>query len=135
MGLNHGSNPARGVGDAQRVIPPARGDTARMRLLPVLLLPFLLCACGAEPASVPTWRGEGHLVEITVHDLHCEGCEKTVEDEIALVEGVDSVTADHVTNLVLVTLEAQAERVATLPGIRDAVHEAGMQVVGEDELE
>ena len=68
-------------------------------------------------------------------DLPCAGCEKTIEDELALIEGVESVTSDHVTNLVLVTLEAEAKRAAAIPGLRDAIHEAGMQVVGEDEID
>ena len=38
------------------------------------------------------------------------GCEKTLEDALALVEGVEAVLADHETKLVLVTLEADAVR-------------------------
>lgn len=107
-----------------------------MRILAALLLATsLLAACGAEAAPLPPWRGEGNLVEITVHDLHCDGCEKSIEDELALVEGVESVTADHETNLVLVVLEPEADRAQSLPALRNAVHEAGMLVVGEDEIE
>ena len=106
-----------------------------MRILPALLLAAsLLGACGGEPAPVPPWRGEGNLIEVTVHDLHCDGCEVNVEGELALVEGVESVTADHETDLVLVILEAEADRVQSIPVIRNAIHEAGMLIVGEDAI-
>ncbi len=106
-----------------------------MRTLPVLLALLTLGACGTEPPVVPAWRGEGNLVEVTVHEIHCAGCEQAVEDAIALAAGVDAVTADHVTKLVLVTLEAEADRDAAIASIRDAIHEAGRKVVGEDEIE
>jgi copper chaperone CopZ len=106
-----------------------------MRSLPVLLVGLLLGSCGAEAAPMPAWRGEGPLVEFTVPELHCDGCEKTLEDELALVEGVESVLADHETKLVLVTLEADAVRETVIPDLRDAVHEAGMQVFGKDEID
>ncbi len=100
-------------------------------LLPALLV---LAACGADPAPLPPWRGEGKYVEVTVHDLHCAGCEKNVEDHIGFVEGVESVTSSHEEDLVLVTLEDGGRRDAVIPDLREAIHEAGFKVVGADEI-
>jgi len=102
-----------------------------LRLLPAVLL---LAACDADPAPAPPWRGEGKYVEVEVHDLHCAGCEKNVEDHIGVVEGVAAVTSSHEEDLVLVTLEDAEGREAIIPSLREAIHEAGFKVVGEDEI-
>lgn len=105
-----------------------------MRFVP-LLFALLLGACGTEPAPVPAWRGEGNLVEVTLDDIHCAGCEKEIEDGLLAVEGVTTVRADHVTKLVLVMLETGADRQAAIPALREAIHDTGRKVVGEDSLE
>jgi len=103
-------------------------------LLAALALP-LAAACGrGEAADEPVWRGEGAAIEVTVFELHCPGCEKAVEDEIATVEGVEEVVADHLTGRVCVRLADPALRARTIPALREAIHAAGKQVVGEDEI-
>lgn len=126
---------------------PRRLPPAVLLLLPALLL---LAACGAEAPSaesaaqaqpaapaqpaVPAWRGSGEAIEVTVHELHCEGCEMEIEKAISGIEGVEEVEAQHETDLVRVRLADAALRERAISAIRDAIHRTGRQVVGEDEI-
>ena len=105
-----------------------------MRPLPLVLVlsACLLAACG-EP-SPPAWRGEGATVEVTVHDMHCPGCELEVEQALGGVAGVEDVTARWQDNRVTVELADPASREQAIQALREAIHANGRQVVGEDEI-
>jgi len=102
----------------------------------------LLAACGSPEALSPTappptvspeiWRGEGSLVEVKVHDLHCDGCQGRAEKTLATVVGVASVKADHETDVIRLTLTDPAIRADAIARIRDEIHAQHWQVVGED---
>lgn len=54
----------------------------------------------------------------TVTGMSCGGCEQTVEDALAELEGVDGVTADNESDTV--TIEGDFDETAALHAIEDA---------------
>lgn len=103
------------------------------RPLPVLVLAVsFLAACGGDTAE--PWRGEGATIEITVHDMHCSGCELEVETALEQVPGVQAVTARWEDNRVTVTLADAVSRETAIQALREAIHRNGRQVVGEDAI-
>ena len=104
----------------------------------LLALPLVLAACGgpdaAPPFSPETWRGEGAHVEVKIHDMHCEGCERSVKEALGALDEVAAVEADNVTDLVLVTLKGPGGRDAAIARIREALHDQHRLIVGEDEI-
>lgn len=66
-------------------------------------------------------RFEYHVVGMT-----CEHCERRVTGELNAIAGVESVTADAETGLVVVTAGAQPDAAA----VAEAVDEAGYELVG-----
>ena len=78
------------------------------------------------PVVKVAWRGSGDTIELSVWEMHCGGCALLVEEGFAAVAGVKSVTADHETSVVKVTLTDAAQRdavIAKLPGVLEAVNE------------
>jgi copper chaperone CopZ len=73
-------------------------------------------------------------VEVSVWEMHCQGCELEVEGAIGAVDGVAQVRADHESAVVRIELADAARREAVIPRIRDAIHANGRQVIGEDTL-
>jgi len=106
-----------------------------MRRLALLLVVLALSACGGESAPLPPWRGEDNLVEVTLDDIHCGGCEVEIEEALAAVEGVATVEADSVSRLVLVMLKKETDREAAIQALRAAIHGTGRKVVGEDPVD
>ena len=130
-------------------------------LLSLLLLSLLLAACGecesckgkptappagttktADPAdgapaerTPPTvtvaFRGTGTTLELSVWEMHCAGCEKTVEDTLKALPGVADVTADHKESKVTVTLKDAAQRDAMIPQVRTALAATSFKILGE----
>ncbi|PYY64439.1 copper-transporting ATPase [Curtobacterium sp. MCPF17_003] len=64
-------------------------------------------------------RFEYHVVGMT-----CEHCERRVVGELEAIAGVDSVTADAATGLVVVTAQAQPDAAA----VAEAIDEAGYEL-------
>ena len=48
--------------------------------------------------------------ELNVKGMACEGCENRIKNALKNVEGVESVTADHVSGKVVVTAEEGVSR-------------------------
>lgn len=102
---------------------------------------LLLAACGgdAPPGASPAeldrvWRGEGPVIEVRVHDLHCSKCEDAARKAVGALPGVEAVEPDHETDVVRVRLADGTDRYAAIPAIRDALHGIGKDIVGEDEI-
>ena len=116
-------------------MPPSRPLVLRLLLL---ALPALLVAgCGAPtdappPISPDVWRGTDAKVEVEVSDLHCESCQARAEKTLAGIEGVQSVTADHASDVIHITLEDPSTREASILKLREEIHTQGWKVVGED---
>jgi len=64
-------------------------------------------------------RFEYHVVGMT-----CEHCERRVTGELGAIAGVDSVTADAATGLVVGTAQAEPDAAA----VAEAVDEAGYEL-------
>jgi copper chaperone CopZ len=109
-----------------------------------LALAAVLPGCSDEPRARPkkekatpppvttAWRGQGEVVELSVWEMYCAGCEKQVEDAVGALEGVASVEADAPSSVVTVRLRDASLRDAAIPRIRDAVHSVRKGVLGED---
>lgn len=65
------------------------------------------------------------MLQLTVTGMTCGGCETAVRNALGRVEGVDTVTADHVTNLVGVSYDADKITPAI---IREKIEALGYQV-------
>lgn len=121
-------------------------------LLPVLLL----AACGAEaplpaaaPAAAPAkeegarvpptvttaWRGEGTDLRVSVWEMHCPGCEIEVEQVLEPIPGVAAVRASWETSEVRIDVAEGTPREEVIARIREAVHENGRLILGEDPVE
>lgn len=61
-------------------------------------------------------------VTLTVEGMNCDGCERTVEEALIQVEGVESVTVDRTTNSA--TVDGQANPVALVTAVEDAGYTA-----------
>jgi len=74
-----------------------------------------------EPLPVEqTWRGEGSVIEFSAWHMSCPGCTGTVEEALGALDGVESVTASHETDVVQVTLKDGAQRetvIAKIPQV------------------
>jgi copper chaperone CopZ len=80
------------------------------------------------------WRGEGNVVEVTVWEMMCQGCEMAVEEAAEAVDGVVAAEAKHETSLLRVKIADPTRREAVIAALRDALHENGRQIVGEDPI-
>ena len=133
-------------------------------LLPCCLALLLLTACGksedpprtpsSEPRSTPTepaaaerpeaptrppdvtqvWRGEGDVIEVSVWELHCGGCEMSVENVLGEIAGVEEVSADRMTATVTLRVADPSRRESLIALIREALHGNDRQIIGEDEI-
>ncbi len=56
----------------------------------------------------------------TVTGMTCAHCEASVREEIAELQGVESVTADHTTGTVAVTSVVPLERAAVAAAVEEA---------------
>jgi copper chaperone len=65
------------------------------------------------------------LLQLTVTGMACGGCENAVKRVLSKVDGVDSVTADHVTSLVGVTFDPEK---VTATVIREQIEGLGYDV-------
>lgn len=120
-----------------RLPPPPRF----LRITPWLAVALLLATCGRQAQPGPSraeldrvWSGTDGLVEVQVHELHCTACEDSTRQALGALPGVASVEADHETDRVRVHLDPGVDRYAVIPGIREALHGIGKDVVGEDEI-
>ena len=122
------------AGGARNGSAPLIGATlaAMHRATPLLLTLVVLAACGGEPPPAQAWRGEANLVEVTLSGIHCPGCLNELEAALGAVEGVATVVVDMDSALVLIMLRKDTDREATIPKLRDAIHETGNEIVGED---
>ena len=80
---------------------------------------------GLPPAVTVAWRGSGEVIELSVWEMHCPGCEALVEDGFKAVAGVKGVEADFETSVVKVTLADAKERetvIAKLPAVLASVN-------------
>lgn len=66
-------------------------------------------------------RFEYHVVGMT-----CEHCERRISGELEAIAGVESVTADAATGLVIVTAQSKPDGAA----VAEAVDEAGYELAG-----
>lgn len=115
--------------------------------LTALLLAAALVGCGGPdrppaapdseerqpPEIVTPWRGEGNVIEFSVWELHCPGCELEVEEAVKALPGVASARADWESSVVRIELDDSTSRDAAIPLLREAVHASGRLVLGEDE--
>jgi copper chaperone CopZ len=65
-------------------------------------------------------------LRLQVQGMDCGGCEESIRKAVSQVEGVASVTADHVSGLVEVSFARQPDE----EKVRTAIEEAGYEVVG-----
>ena len=63
--------------------------------------------------------------ELNVKGMACEGCEKRIINALKNVEGVESVTADHVSGKVVVTAEEGVLRET----MEETITDIGFEVV------
>jgi len=114
-----------------------------LAVLACIVAAVALPSCGgdvpAERSYTPAeldrvWKGEGPVIEVKVHELHCSNCENEARKAVGALEGVDAVQANHETDIVRIDLEAGRDRYATIPAIREALHSVGKDIVGEDEI-
>jgi copper chaperone CopZ len=82
------------------------------------------------PVVTQAWRGEGTTLELSVWHMHCQGCEKRVEDAIKALPGVKDVSANGTDSKVTVTLEDAAGRETVKPKIVAALAERDFKVLG-----
>lgn len=61
---------------------------------------------------------------ITVHEIHCEGCERAVANALGRLDGVAEVAADHRTDTVTVTYDGS---IIDLTTIRERLADAGYE--------
>ena len=61
-------------------------------------------------------------VTLTVEGMSCDGCERTVEEALRQVEGVESVTVDRTTNSA--TVDGQSDPVTLVTAVEDAGYTA-----------
>lgn len=85
----------------------------------------------APPEVKVAWRGSGDVIELSVWEMHCGGCEATVEESLSALAGVKEVKADHTTALVRVTLAEAGQREALIGRIRSTLKERDFRVLGE----
>ena len=55
-------------------------------------------------------------------------------EAVGKVVGVATVEANHETDLGLIHLDEGQDRYATSPGLRDALHSVGKDIIGEDDI-
>ena len=60
--------------------------------------------------------------ELTVTDMKCSGCEESVTEAVAEIDGVSGISADHETDSV--TVDGDADQGA----VREAIEGAGFSV-------
>lgn len=84
-----------------------------------------------RPVVGTPWRGEGTTLELSVWEMRCAGCEKTVEDALGALDGVASVTASAKDSRVVVTLAKAESREPMKPLIRAALAFHDFAVLGE----
>ena len=65
-------------------------------------------------------------LRLEVQGMDCGGCEESIRKAVTRIEGVDSVSADHVSGRVEVRFAGQADE----EKVRLAIEEAGYEVVG-----
>ena len=65
---------------------------------------------------------------LKVAGMHCDGCERSISNALARIDGVTSVDADFQTGVVEVSLDTEVDR-ATLEG---AIEDAGYDVLPDD---
>jgi len=86
----------------------------------------------ALPTVQVAWRGEGDRIEVSIWEMHCDGCALDVTDAIEAIEGVETAEADWFSSEVVVHLTDASQRDAVIGSIRKAVHEQERIIVGED---
>lgn len=73
--------------------------------------------------SINAWAADQEVLRINVSGLACPFCAYSVEKNLNKVPGVDNVTVDLATNLVLVVMKA--EHTVDLGEIKQAIINAG----------
>ena len=67
-------------------------------------------------------------LRLEVQGMDCGGCEESIRKAVTRIEGVDSVSADHVSGRVEVRFAGQADE----EKVRLAIEDAGYEVVGAE---
>lgn len=95
-------------------------------------------AVEAEPEAARTppevkvaWRGEGARLELSVWEMHCQGCAMRVEEALKALPGVSAVEASWSDSKVSVTLADASGRAAAIEKIRAALKAEEFRVLGE----
>ena len=73
-------------------------------------------------------RDEMQTITLNVSGMTCDGCERSIQNALARIDGVASVEADHQRGTTTITLETPVDR-KTLEG---AVEDAGYDVLPDD---
>ena len=62
-----------------------------------------------------------------VNGMMCEGCENRVKNAVGNIEGVENVSADHITGKVTVTVNDDVSKEV----IKETLEDIGYEIVGE----
>ncbi len=66
--------------------------------------------------------------KIKVNGMVCEGCENRVKNALSMIEGIESVEANHETGTVTVTANKEIEKSI----LAEKIEDIGFEVVKED---
>ena len=64
-------------------------------------------------------------IELKVNGMVCGGCENRVQNAVSLIDGVESVVADHNTNTVKITTSKEVD----LNTIKEKIQDLDFEVV------
>ncbi len=64
-------------------------------------------------------------IKLNVEGMTCGGCENRIKNALSEIEGVESVTANHETKEVTITLNAEVEE----DTLKETINDLGFEVV------